>query len=98
MSAVYPKCHRTSLILLASSKWLADFVARTGVIFERVMPMRHLAFRASVFLTFLAGPAVSTAEACSCMLNPPCAAAWKADAVFIATAVETFEEREIPRS
>ena len=27
------------------------------------------------------------------MLNPPCAAAWKADAVFIATAVETFEER-----
>jgi hypothetical protein len=26
----------------------------------------------------------STADACSCYANPPCAAAWRADAVFIA--------------
>lgn len=56
--------------------------------------MRHLGFRAALFLTFLAGPAaVRTAEACSCMPSPPCSAAWKADAVFIATAVESIEER-----
>ena len=55
--------------------------------------MRRLCFRTALLLVLLVSPAaVRTAEACSCMSNPPCAAAWKADAVFIATAVDTVEE------
>jgi hypothetical protein len=33
------------------------------------------------------------AEACSCFANPPCAAVWKADAVFIGTVVDRAPER-----
>ena len=32
------------------------------------------------------------AEACECYDNPPCAAVWKADAVFVGTVVETMPE------
>ena len=47
----------------------------------------------AVLLAVLITPAtVRTANACSCMLNPPCAAVWRTDAVFIATAVENVEE------
>src|SRR5262245_12182264 len=34
-----------------------------------------------------------SAEACSCFENPPCAAVWKADAVFIGTVVDRAPER-----
>jgi hypothetical protein len=37
--------------------------------------------------------AARPAEACSCFENPPCAAVWKADAVFIGTVVEEVPER-----
>jgi hypothetical protein len=33
------------------------------------------------------------ADACSCFANPPCAAVWKADAVFIGTVVDRAPER-----
>jgi hypothetical protein len=36
---------------------------------------------------------VQRAEACSCFANPPCAAVWKADAVFIGTVVDRAPER-----
>lgn len=32
------------------------------------------------------------AEACSCFANPPCAAVWKADAVFVGTAIDRVQE------
>jgi hypothetical protein len=44
----------------------------------------------AALLTSLVGP--PAAEACSCDQNPPCAAAWKADAVFIGTIVERTQE------
>jgi hypothetical protein len=55
--------------------------------------MRHCSLRAALLLIVLVSPAaLRTAEACSSMPNPPCSAAWKAEAVFIATAVENVEE------
>lgn len=35
---------------------------------------------------------VRSAEACSCFANPPCAAVWKADAVFVGTVVDRVQE------
>ena len=53
----------------------------------------RLSFRAVLPLVLLIGPPViSTAEACFCPPIPPCSAAWRAEAVFIATAVEDVEE------
>ena len=45
-----------------------------------------------VVTLLLGGGALDVAEACSCMSNPPCAAAWRADAVFVATALPAAEE------
>ena len=45
---------------------------------------------AALLLIFSAG--TRRAEACSCFENPPCAAVWKADAVFVATVIDHVQE------
>ena len=42
------------------------------------------------FVALVSGPRL--AEACSCSENPPCAAVWRAEAVFIGTAVQQGSE------
>lgn len=61
---------------------------------RRGAPAARAACRALLCLTFLAS-ALETriATACSCYANPPCAAVWRADAVFIGIAVEKTRER-----
>jgi hypothetical protein len=52
------------------------------------------ALRGALFLLLLMGPAAArNAAACSCGANPPCAAVWRADAVFIGTVVDRTAER-----
>ena len=43
---------------------------------------------ATVMLAVGARPA----EACQCSANPPCAAVWKADAVFVGTVIDRVQE------
>lgn len=42
--------------------------------------------------TVLLPIAARPAEACSCFANPPCAAVWKADAVFVGTVIDRVQE------
>jgi hypothetical protein len=51
--------------------------------------VRHLAL-ATVLL--VSATAARPAEACECAANPPCAAVWKADAVFVGTVVDRVQE------
>jgi hypothetical protein len=55
--------------------------------------MAHLPFRSALLLMLLTGPAVRAADACFCAPGPACSVAWRADAVFIATAIDNVEER-----
>src|SRR5688572_8984440 len=49
--------------------------------------------RVVLCLMFLVAPiGLRTASACDCGPNPPCSAVWKADAVFIGTAVDKTSE------
>jgi len=61
---------------------------------RRPAALRVVAIRAALFILILAGPiGLRTAAACSCGPNPPCAAAWRADAVFVGTVVDVVTER-----
>jgi protocatechuate 3,4-dioxygenase beta subunit len=56
--------------------------------------MRAAGVRGALTVLFLVAPALlRTAAACSCFENPPCAAVWRADAVFIGTVVDRTPER-----
>src|SRR5215217_8920890 len=56
--------------------------------------VRAAALRCALTLLFLVTPVLlRTAAACSCGANPPCAAVWRADAVFIGTVVDRTPER-----
>src|SRR5688572_26578882 len=46
---------------------------------------RRVAFAFALLLTPVG---VKTAAACSCASNPPCAAVWQADAIFVGTVVD----------
>lgn len=50
---------------------------------------RHVAL-ATVLLAAAAG--ARRAEACSCFANPPCAAVWNANAVFVGTVIDRVQE------
>src|SRR5688500_10046121 len=70
---------------------LESVVARRRV---GLRPMRAAALRAALTLLFLVAPVLlRTAAACSCGANPPCAAVWRADAVFVGTVVDRTPER-----
>jgi len=51
---------------------------------------RGLAVALGALVVLFSGPRL--AGACSCSENPPCAAVWRADAVFVGTAVQRVEE------
>lgn len=56
--------------------------------------VRAAALRGALTLLFLVAPVLlRTAAACSCGANPPCAAVWRADAVFVGTVVDRTPER-----
>ena len=56
--------------------------------------VRAAALRGALTLLFLVAPVLlRTAAACGCDANPPCAAVWRADAVFVGTVVDTTSER-----
>ena len=44
-------------------------------------------------LLLMSSAGARRAEACSCLTNPPCAAVWTADAVFVGTVVDRVQER-----
>jgi hypothetical protein len=48
--------------------------------------------RALVAVLLLSAAGVRSVDACSCFENPPCAAVWKADAVFVGTVTERVQE------
>ena len=57
-------------------------------------PLRAKLCRAALALAFLLAPGVlRSAAACSCDAHPPCAAVWRADAIFVGTVVERGSER-----
>jgi len=70
---------------------LESVVARRRVGLPAV---REAALRVALTLLFLGAPVLlRTAAACSCQRNPPCAAVWRADAVFVGTVVDRAPER-----
>ncbi len=68
---------------------MASFLRRRAAA-HRVAGAWYVAL-ATVLLVSAVG--AQRAEACSCFANPPCAAVWKADAVFIGTVVDGASER-----
>src|SRR5262245_538790 len=87
------RCWRNTL----STRWTKPFrgresqmnlnMVRSGV--DR-FPSAWPVALATVLL--VSGTGARSAEACSCFTNPPCAAVWKADAVFVGTIVDTVQE------
>jgi hypothetical protein len=61
-----------------------------AVQFRRLLGLRPWSLG---LITVLLSIGARPADACSCFANPPCAAVWKADAVFIGTVVEEASER-----